>query len=63
MANSRGWRVKSKTEPQSKTTALNAVDVARVAYAFYEQRGRADGHALEDWLKAEEVARQRARGR
>jgi hypothetical protein len=23
------------------------------AYDFYEQRGMADGHALEDWLRAE----------
>jgi hypothetical protein len=23
------------------------------AYELYEQRGREDGHALEDWLKAE----------
>jgi hypothetical protein len=23
------------------------------AYAFYEARGRVDGHELEDWLKAE----------
>jgi hypothetical protein len=23
------------------------------AYDFYEQRGRAAGHALEDWLRAE----------
>lgn len=27
--------------------------VRRLAYAFYEERGRADGHDLEDWLKAE----------
>ncbi len=23
------------------------------AYAFYEARGRTDGHALDDWLKAQ----------
>jgi Protein of unknown function (DUF2934) len=23
------------------------------AYDFYEQRGMADGHALEDWLRAD----------
>lgn len=32
--------------------------VARVAYELYEQRGRADGHDFEDWLKAEELVRQ-----
>lgn len=27
--------------------------IALKAYELYEQRGREDGHALEDWLKAE----------
>ena len=27
--------------------------IAETAYELYEQRGRADGHDLEDWLKAE----------
>lgn len=27
--------------------------VAELAYRFYEQRNREDGHALEDWLEAE----------
>lgn len=31
--------------------------VRRRAYEFYEERGRQDGHAQEDWLRAEaEVA-------
>jgi hypothetical protein len=29
------------------------VEIRRRAYKLYEQRGRADGHALEDWLQAE----------
>jgi hypothetical protein len=29
--------------------------VALKAYELYEQRGRIDGHALEDWLKAEAI--------
>ena len=24
-----------------------------LAYSYYEERGRVDGHALDDWLKAE----------
>ena len=33
-------------------------DVAQRAYRLYEARGRVDGHALEDWLRAErELAR------
>ncbi len=27
--------------------------VSRLAYSRYEQRGRVDGHDLEDWLEAE----------
>jgi hypothetical protein len=28
--------------------------VRRLAYAYYEERGRVDGHHLDDWLRAEE---------
>lgn len=36
--------------------------VRRRAYELYEQRGREDGHDLEDWLQAEsEVAQQGAK--
>ena len=28
-------------------------EIARLAYHFYETRGRQDGHALDDWLSAE----------
>lgn len=27
--------------------------VRRLAYAYYEERGRVDGHHLDDWLRAE----------
>lgn len=46
------------TAAPSMTTA-DAQEVAQVAYALYEERGRADGHDLEDWLKAEAIVRQR----
>ena len=29
--------------------------IALKAYELYEQRGREDGHALEDWLTAEAI--------
>lgn len=29
--------------------------IAMKAYELYEQRGCLDGHALEDWLKAETI--------
>jgi hypothetical protein len=28
-------------------------EIARLAHAFYEMRGRRDGHDLDDWLTAE----------
>ncbi len=28
-------------------------EIARLAYHFYEMRGRRDGHDLDDWLSAE----------
>ena len=34
-------------------------EIERVAYDLYEQRGRIDGHDLEDWLEAERIVTQR----
>jgi hypothetical protein len=31
------------------------------AYQLYEERGREDGHAMEDWLRAEEEIHSKAR--
>jgi hypothetical protein len=30
-------------------------EIARLAYAFYEQRGRTPGNELDDWLEAERI--------
>ena len=41
----------------AQSKALSSEDHTRVeelAYALYEQRGRNDGHDLEDWFNAEE---------
>ena len=56
---------KEKEEQQDKeadasiaqSKALSSEDHTRVeelAYALYEQRGRKDGHDLEDWFNAEQ---------
>jgi len=53
-------------EPQIRTRQVQEVDrreVECVAYELYEQRGRVGGYALDDWLKAEEIVRQRASAR
>jgi len=31
-----------------------ATEIGRLAYHFYEMRGRQNGHELEDWLLAEQ---------
>jgi Protein of unknown function (DUF2934) len=43
------------TKPeQQDLTKLEQDDVVRCrAYELYEQRGRADGHELDDWVEAE----------
>jgi len=46
-------------EPTKKQTAEVVTDpnleqeIRRRAYALYEERGREDGHDLDDWLRAE----------
>ena len=37
--------------------------IASVAFALYEQRGREDGHDLDDWLEAEQRIVRRGEGR
>ncbi len=37
-------------------------EVAFVAYGLYEERGRQDGHDVEDWLKAEGIVRVKKQG-
>ena len=32
-------------------------EIARLAYDFYEMRGRRDGHDVDDWLSAERQLR------
>jgi hypothetical protein len=29
-------------------------EIARLAFSFYESRGRQNGHHVEDWLRAEQ---------
>jgi len=47
----------SLTAPMPAKTTESAVEVQehvrRRAYEIYEQRGKEDGHDLEDWLRAE----------
>ncbi len=46
-------RAAATEEPQEQ-------DIARLAYQFYEERGRVDGYDMEDWLRAEALLREPA---
>ena len=63
MANNRGFLKRQRTKGNTQgngNAAIDCVEVARVAYGLYELRGREDGHALDDWLKAEAVVREQS---
>ncbi|HKN34842.1 MAG TPA: DUF2934 domain-containing protein [Terriglobales bacterium] len=50
----------STTQPGSTPELLEQIRVR--AYGLFEQRGRTEGHELEDWLRAEaEVLQQKAK--
>jgi hypothetical protein len=46
---------KSRKRPSSQPSYSSDMEerIRRRAYNLYEQRGRVDGFALDDWLKAE----------
>ena len=52
---------RSQTKKSSSAQQVPLSDVAQVAYELYLERGREDGHDLEDWLRAEEIVRERQR--
>jgi DUF2934 family protein len=46
----------SKKPPAAVVTDSQELEIQirERAYALYEERGREDGHAVEDWLRAEQ---------
>ena len=56
MAQSQGVLRKPRGKAQ-EPLAIDRDEVARVAYALYEQRGRTDGRDLDDWLSAERMVK------
>ncbi len=44
----------SASLPQDDSPRLDGDLIAQRAYQRYEERGREDGHDLEDWLSAEQ---------
>ena len=49
--------VKVTHDPSAKAPPDLTRQIAKQAYAFYEQAGHRDGHADQDWLHAEEEIR------
>jgi len=45
-------RITPKTKGRPGSAKVEA-EIRRRAYELYEQRGRMDGHELDDWLQAE----------
>lgn len=43
----------STTKPDLGSLEVTEELIRQRAYGYYEQRGREDGHDLEDWLRAE----------
>ena len=55
----------AKSDPQTnqitRSTSELQEQIRRRAYELYDQRGRDDGHELDDWLQSEsELAQQKA---
>jgi hypothetical protein len=48
-----------RTAPERTVTD---VEISRLAYQIYEERGRTHGSPLEDWLRAEQELATRAEG-
>ena len=45
----------------SNARKVNDAEIRELAFRLYEDRGRVDGHELEDWLEAESLIRQRGK--
>ena len=62
MTSRQGWLKDGRSEP-APVPDIDSEEVARVAYALYEQRGRTEGQALVDWVNAEAIVRERQQQR
>ncbi len=51
------------TKPSSSSSSRTDITdlVRKKAYELWEKRGRASGHALEDWLEAERIVKGKAK--
>jgi DUF2934 family protein len=47
----------SSAQVEESSTDSVYFRIAELAYQLYEQRGRKDGHDIEDWIQAEQTIR------
>jgi hypothetical protein len=53
---------RNRTATASVPASRTEDEIRQRAYQLYEERGRQDGHALDDWLRAEaEITRNKTR--
>jgi hypothetical protein len=50
-------RTDTKQKTPKPETTVSELEISRLAYEIYEQRGRTDGAQLDDWLRAEQQLR------
>jgi hypothetical protein len=48
---------RTRRAPTKPETVVGELEISRLAYEIYEQRGRTDGAQLDDWLRAEQQLR------
>lgn len=49
-----GARETTKAQQHASATPERELKIRELAYGYFEERGCAEGHALDDWLKAEQ---------
>lgn len=50
-----------RSAAEETSAPIGGDEVAQVAYQLFEQRGRVHGFDRQDWLRAEQLVRQRRR--
>ena len=55
----RETRAAGRTASAVKARPVPQEEIAKVAYELFERRGCVPGHDLEDWLRAEQIVRDR----
>jgi Protein of unknown function (DUF2934) len=52
--------MKQQTSDPSAASREHQQQIAQLAFQLYEERGREDGHDIEDWLRAEALLQREA---